>query len=212
MQKILLFLALTLTALGGIGFLFWEQEYKYTLPTPIPQNLKQVETGDSVEAILPRLPGKKGVFVHFYNYDCPCSRFNITEFQSMVRRYSDDIQFIAVLQSEDQDPLKIEEFKKKYDLGIEVIDDPDGSIADALGIYSTPQAVLIQDHKIYYKGNYNRARFCVSRNTKFAEIALDAMLNGEEPPYFPEVALTAYGCELPSNSEANNSTNLLSIF
>ncbi len=210
MQKIFLFLTLVIIALGGIGYLFWEQEYKYTLPTPVPQDLKQVNQGDSIQTDLPLEAGKQGVFVHFYNYDCPCSRFNITEFQSMVRRFSDEIQFIAVLQSDEPDARKIEEFRKKYDLGIEVVTDPDGKIADQLGIYSTPQAVLIKDQKIFYKGNYNRARFCVSRNTKFAEIALQALLKGEEPPFFPEVALTAYGCELPSNSNDNKS--LLSIF
>lgn len=207
-RKAFLFFTLLFICLGGIAWLFWHQEFKYTLPTPVPADLTEVSPGDSIS--LPFSTSSKNVFVHFYNYDCPCSRFNIAEFKSMVRRYSGDIEFIAVLQA-DGDQEKIKTFKDKYDLGIRVIDDPDGKIADLLGVYSTPQAVLIKGDRVFYKGNYNRARFCISRNTKFAEIALTALINDEPPPEFPSVAFTAYGCELPSNTEQSDLT-LFSFF
>ncbi len=130
----------------------------------------------------------------------------------MVRRHADSVEFVAILQADKNDQAGIEEFKKKYDLGIRVINDPEGSIAATLGVYSTPQAVLIKDETIFYKGNYNRARFCLSRNTKFAEIALQAMVNNEPAPEFPEVALVAYGCELPSNTSEPDQSTLFSIF
>lgn len=210
LKKVLLFSLLLLICLGGIGYVFWEQEYKYTMPTPVPADLAQINNGDSVE--LPFTTSKKNLFIHFYNYDCPCSRFNINEFQSMVRRHSDSVEFIAVLQADKNDKAGIEKFKKKYDLGIRVINDPDGNIASILGIYSTPQAVLIKNNQLFYKGNYNRARFCLSRNTKFAEMALQAMVNNEPAPEFPEVALVAYGCELPSNESESDKSILFSIF
>lgn len=208
MKKLALFIVLLIICLGGIGLLFWSQEYKYTLPTPVPENLQSVAEGDTV--ILPFRTDKQNVFLHFYNYDCPCSRFNITEFQSMVRRYADDVEFFAILQTSDTDKEAVKKFREKYDLGIGVIEDPQGKVAAELGVYSTPQAVLIRNGRIYYKGNYNRARFCLSRNTKFAEMALTAMVRNEPAPAFPEQALVAYGCELPSNQSNNN--NLFSIF
>ncbi len=211
MRKLLLFTLFVMGIMGAIGYIFWEQEYKFTLPTPIPENLKEVDAGDSVWLDFAEPTDRKGMFIHFFNRDCPCSRFNITEFESMVRRFGDNIEFMAVIQEEGNSKAAAE-FRKEYDLGIPVIYDQAGAIADSLGVYSTPQAVLIRNGKIFYKGNYNRARFCVSRNTKFAELALQALVNDEEPPYFPSVAYTAYGCELPSNQPNESSKNWLSIF
>lgn len=186
-----------------IASIFWRQEFQYTLPTKAPRDLKRVSLGDSVEINLSK--NQRDIFIHFYNYDCPCSRFNIKEFQSLVRKFSDKVHFVAVLQTPDNNNKKTtERFKSKYDLGIETIVDANGTIAKELGIYSTPQAVIIKNHKIFYKGNYNKARFCLTQNTQFAKMALTALVNDEEPPIFPEIATMAYGCELPSNKSKNN--------
>lgn len=194
--------------MSAIALIFWVEEWKYAQPTPKPLTLREVHQGDVVR--LPeRIQSEKPVFLHFYNYECPCSRFNIKEFESLVYRFGKDISFFAVLQTDDH-PRAIEQFKRKYDLGIPIIEDPEGKLASALGVYSTPQAVIIDKGKIYFKGNYNKARFCTTRNTKFAEIALKALLAGEEAPVFPEIALISYGCELPSNNTTER--KLLSIF
>ncbi|WP_185154405.1 redoxin domain-containing protein [Fulvivirga sp. M361] len=179
--------------------MFWKQEYKFLQPTPIPENLKTIHKGDTLDIPFLRT-FQKNTYIHFYNYDCPCSRFNIKEFQAMVRKYDDQIKFIAVLQTEDNDAKAIKKFKKKYDLGIETLLDPKGEIAHTLGVYSTPQAVILKGNTLFYKGNYNKARFCLSKNTRFAELALAALLNNEPSPSFPAIAEIAYGCELPINS------------
>ena len=208
--RILLFTLIVVTCLGLIAKIFWEQEYKFVQPTPVPDNLKVVLKGDSVGLDLFTTFGPD-LFIHFYNYECPCSRFNIKEFGSLVKKYSKNIEFLAVLQIDDQNPRAINQFKEKYDLGIPIIED-DGKLAYTLGIYSTPQAVIIKEGKIYYKGNYNKARFCLSKNTKFAEQALKAFVNGEDAPVFPTVAEIPYGCELPSNSaRAKKSPNLFNL-
>lgn len=125
-------------------------------------------------------------------------------------KYKSEVNFVAVVQSSDMDPKSRSDFIEKYDLGIPVIYDADGHYANALGIYSTPQAVIIDESSIFYKGNYNKARFCTTTSTKFAEIALHALINNEPAPNFPEVAEIAYGCELPSNG--NTSTRLFDFF
>jgi hypothetical protein len=169
-------------------------------PTPKPENLLQVNQGDSIDLSLYKDYNSKPIYIHFYNYDCPCSRFNIKEFELMVTKYKDQISFLAIVQSSNAlDNNAVEDFEAKYGLGIPTIYDSDGNYADNLGIYSTPQAVLIKDSKIFYKGNYNKARFCTSKNTKFAEIALEALLNNDLAPEFPMLAMVPYGCELPSN-------------
>ena len=191
--------------LALIGFIAWEQEYQYTLPTPKPVHLKDIRLGDRVD--LSFLPGRtipKNTYIHFYNFECPCSRFNIKEFQSIVRQYSGQVNFIAVLQAGEENPGVLQQFEEKYGLGIKTILDKSGEIAHALGVYSTPQVVILKSDTIFYKGNYNRARFCLSKNTKFAELALTALLSNKTLPDFPAVAGIAYGCELPSNSPSRN--------
>jgi peroxiredoxin len=191
-----------------MGWLFWKQEYQFLRPTAKPNHLQNVVHGDTVDlSYLKREGITKNTFIHFYNYDCPCSRFNIKEFEALVKKYSNEIEFVAVLQADDIDVDAIRAFKKKYDLGIRIIDDPKGEVANSLGVYSTPQAVILKENKLYYRGNYNKARFCMSKNTKFAEIALRALVNNELLPALPSIALVPYGCELPSNRD-NKSTFL----
>lgn len=202
--RILFFMLFSSSIIGIIGFIFWEQEYKFSLPTPKPEHLVNLQSGDTVDhSKLPFSTSKK-TYVHFYNYDCPCSRFNIKEFQSLVKRFSKEVEFIAVINTTASSEQEVNQFITKYDLGIKTIRD-DGKIAKALGVYSTPQAVILSGNKIYYKGNYNKARFCLSKNTKFAEQALTALVNNQKLPAFPLVATVAYGCELPSNQRKTQS-------
>lgn len=128
----------------------------------------------------------------------------------MVKKFSSEVEFIAILNTKSDDQSAINRFKHKYDLGITTIIDKDGSIARSLGVYSTPQAVLLSERTIYYKGNYNKARFCLSKNTKFAEQALIALVDDEPPPVFPSIAVISYGCELPSNT--SNQKSLFNLF
>lgn len=209
--KIILFTLFAISSLLGIGKLFWEQEYKFAQPTPIPETLKKVAKGDSVTVPLVN-HSKSNLYLHFYNYECPCSRFNIKEFQSLVKKHSDKVDFVAVLQTSKSNKTAVSKFLKRYDLGIPVIHDINGDIAEALGVYSTPQAVIIKNHTVYYKGNYNKARFCLSKNTKFAEQALHTLVNGKDLPDFPIVAEIAYGCELPSNTKKESTfSNLFNL-
>lgn len=212
-MKIILAIFLTLFVLSGIGLIFWEQEWKFSKPTPVPVNFTEVNSGDSISNDLLSLLGIESndqAFIHFYNFDCPCSRFNIKEFKNLVIQYESEVEFIAILETIGKSKKEVKSFREKYDLGIDIQLDKDGSIAKVLGIYSTPQAVLIKNQQIYFSGNYNKARFCTTQNTKFASLALNAMVNNKEAPVFPELATIAYGCELPANG--NNNTRMDKFF
>ena len=125
----------------------------------------------------------------------------------MVLRYRQDVNFVALVQVEDDQMRMAQKFKRKYDLGIPVQLDLRGEIAASLGVYATPQAVLIDEAgKVFYKGNYNSTRYCTSKTTAFANIALQAFVDGKTAPLFPELAFTAYGCELPSNTQGKAKT------
>jgi len=197
---------LTLSILTAIGLIFWQQEWQFSKPTAVPDNYTKVQKGDSLSNELLSslgLEADEQAFIHFYNFDCPCSRFNIKEFQNLVIQYNSEVKFLAVLETVDKGNNEIQEFKDKYDLGINIHLDKKGGIAEQLGVYSTPQAVLIKNQQIFFSGNYNKARFCTTQNTKFASLALSAMVEDREPPVFPELATIAYGCELPANGNTN---------
>ncbi len=200
--KIVLY-ALTIgVLLGGIGYIFYLEEFQYAQATPIPENYKSVNIGDSIAIDLPGLSGNKAVFIHFFNNDCPCSRFNIDEFKQMVYRYKEDISFLAIIQGDETEKEAVDKFKSKYDLGIPTMFDQNGKIAYELGVISTPQAVIVdQNHKIYYKGNYNKARFCTAKNTQFADMALRSFIENKPPPKLSLLASVPYGCALPGNKE-----------
>ena len=87
--------------------------------------------------------------------------------------------------------------REKYGLTVPILSDT--SLARACGVYSTPQAVLIDaSHTLYYRGNYNRSRYCTDQKTNYAKMAIDSLLAQQQQPAFNQYALTAYGCSLPN--------------
>jgi thiol-disulfide isomerase/thioredoxin len=182
--------------MATVVVLFWYNEWVYSLPTPVPENYKVVDTGTSVDIAgkLSFKPGKP-VFLHFYNPDCPCSRFNMPHFKSLVNQYRNKIQFVIVPVT----PKKYtaEAILKKFDLDLPVIFDT--TLATACGVYSTPQAVLLDtSHQLYFRGNYNRSRFCTDKKTEYARRAIDKLLHNNAAIIFDQFALKAYGCQLPN--------------
>ena len=62
--------------LSAVGALFWYNEYIYHLPTPVPENYKPVYPGETIALKSPlKEYNNKPLFLHFFNPDCPCSRF-----------------------------------------------------------------------------------------------------------------------------------------
>ena len=194
-MKKTLTIAWLLLIFSGIACIFWYTDWKYSLPTPIPSAYHPVTTGSYVDLVT-KLPvaGNKPVFLHFFNPDCPCSRFNIPYFKALVRKYGDKISFaVVVVNNSDYTAAEIQ---RKFDLDIPV--SFDSTLAAACGVYSTPQAVLLDaTHRLYYRGNYNKSRYCTDTRSNYAQMAVDSLFNNVPRPLFTGYALKAYGCQLP---------------
>jgi hypothetical protein len=193
-----LFISVWLTlALSGMSYIFWHNELKYSLPTPLPDGYNPARLGAYID-LAGKLPaaGDKPLFIHFFNPECPCSRFNMAHFKSLVRHYGDKISFAIVVLNKDQ-PSTEREIQSEFDLNVPI--SFDSSIAGICGVYATPQAVLLDAHRhLYYRGNYNKSRYCTDKNTNYAQMAIDTLLCNNTLPAFAPVAFRSYGCELPT--------------
>lgn len=193
---VLLFAASAMTA---IAWVFWDQDLRYSLPTPPPPGLQQPALGTPI--VLPaeiesRLASHgKPLLLHFYNPDCPCSRFNADHVAGLLHEFQERVTFCEVLEADR------EHAAEDSGLNLTRFLDTDGSLAATMGVYSTPQAVLLDgDRRIRFRGNYNTSRYCSDRTTEFVRLAIEAMLSGRV--YEPPTAATAsYGCELPDAEE-----------
>lgn len=187
---------------------FWQYEVKYALPTPAPIDLVEVCIGSQVDIEPFITQGEKPMLLHFFNPNCPCSKFNIKEFFDLEKEYGKNIDLAIILESELEED--VDQFKKTYGSEVDILLDKDGAISDVLGIYSTPQAVILDtDGVIYYKGNYNKARFCTNKDSRFVDQALEHLMAGEPLPIFTEKATIAYGCNLPSDKDKIIAVNTL---
>jgi hypothetical protein len=194
-KKVFVYVCLILIA-TGIVTVFWKQEMVYALPTPVPHDFKPVATGQHL--LLPLNKHSKPLFLHFFNPACPCSRFNMKHFKTLVHEYGKRVDFRIVVQTQDS-TLSAENIKSKFDVDLPCIIDRDKKIAGLCGVYSTPQAVIIDAaDNLYYKGNYNRARYCTDKKSDFAQMALDSLLKDLDRPVFSVLATRPYGCSLPS--------------
>lgn len=192
MKKILVALWLVLLV-AAMGTLFWYNQYRYSLPTPVPANYKAISTGTYI-----RLPGNlhaasnKPVFLHFFNPDCPCSRFNINHVKALIKQYGSQASFAVVLVTAKQYTAK--QIQDKFDLNIPIVQD--AALAAACGVYSTPQAVILSTGKqLFFRGNYNSSRYCTNKKSEYARQALDNLLHNLPVVHNPS-ATTAYGCRL----------------
>lgn len=200
-MKVFIWLLSVSSAFLLIGYIFWQQEIQYWTPTVKPDGVIEVSIGEqiSIESLGKSLPLSKPLHVHFFNVDCPCSRFNLKEFELLVHSFHEEVDFIIVLQAEKYHPSKVKDVIKKVGKNLPVIEDKDGAIANTFGIYAAPQAVIIQkDGSIYYKGNYNINRYCTQAESAFAAQSLHSLLQNKAPKDYGLLASTPYGCVLPS--------------
>ena len=197
-----------LVALGEVALIavmiamFWYQDWRYSLATPKPPNLKRPAMGtvlplEAISATGSTSSSPRPILLHFFNPDCPCSRFNLDHVRKLHRQFGDRVDFVAVLEGTNAERLQ-QQFAQ-LNLPLRCIVDGDRSLAEVTGVYATPQAVILdRQQKLFYRGNYNTSRYCVAPQTEFARLALESLLQKSSEPSPHSIAATrAYGCSLP---------------
>lgn len=187
-----------------IAFLFWQQDWQYSRPTPRPEGLRQPAVGAkiSLASLLKTADATQDprpLLLHFFNPSCPCSRFNLNHLQVLLRQYGSRLRFLAVLQSDSpkQSVTEIQSAFQSLGLPMDAVVDASGEIARQVGVYSTPQAVLLNSQqRIFFRGNYNSSRYCNSRESEYARLAIESLLSSKAAPSLPPSATLAYGCPL----------------
>jgi len=184
------------SSFSAISYLFWLNELKYRLPTPMPAEYRKVAEGTTIDVQSDlKIAGNKPVLIHFFNPECPCSRFNLKHVKSLIKQYSDVVSFAVVVVNEDKDYTE-EEIKDRFGLDLPI--SFNSALAEKCGVYSTPQAVILNENReLYYRGNYNKSRYCTDKASNYAQMALDSLLESNYDVEFSPYALKAYGCELP---------------
>lgn len=178
-----------------IVYIFWHEEVRYSLPTPVPHHYAAVDVNQKIVLEIQGSYADTPLYLHFYNPDCPCSRFNAKHIRELIRAHGDSVKALIIVPS----IVDIKTAANEFGESLEIIPDEDGRIAKACGVYSTPQAVIIdRNGKLFYRGNYNRARYCTAQATNYAELALLSLINDARPPVFDVFATQSYGCQLPS--------------
>lgn len=179
-----------------VAGIFWHTELVYSKPTPIPEQFTAVSEGSVIQLALENgLHSRKPRLIHFFNPDCPCSRFNVQHLQSLVNKYGEQVDFSVVVLTDKT--YSEAEIRDRFDFTVPI--SFDASIADRCGVISTPQAVILDsDARLFYRGNYNKSRYCTDVKSDYARIAIDSLLAGESTIGMNPLAKVAYGCALPS--------------
>ena len=184
-----------------IGYVFWTEEVKFWTPTPKPDSVKEINMGEKAPLAVIGINGDldRPLLIHFYNPFCPCSKFNFKEFKKITSDYKGKMDFLLVAQTDKDVPNLKSEISNKFFNKINIKIDTSGNIAEEFGVYSSPQVVLVDDQGyIFYKWNYNSARYCTNKQTAYASISIEKLLNDRGVPDFTSQATTPYGCVLPS--------------
>lgn len=196
MKKALVIAWLILLAVA-VGTIFWYTDLVYRLPTPVPAGYKPVAQGTVVNSPALNAWVKKPVFLHFFNPDCPCSKFNVTLFKALVHQYGQQLDFAVVVMSNKK--YTAEQIREKIGVKAPILFND--ALAKTCGVYSTPQVALLNNkHELFYRGNYNRTRYCADEKTNYAKMAIQGLLSAQAKLSLNRLAYKSYGCELPGCS------------
>ncbi len=129
---------------------------------------------------------KKALVFVFTNTTCPVAQRYLPTLNALEKEYRDKgVQFVAVNAADEDTLVAMATQSVKYDIEFPFVKDFDGSVARALGVQRTPEAVVLDaDKSIRYRGRIDdQFRLRGNRDkptTTELKDALDAVLAGKK--------------------------------
>ena len=81
--------------------------------------------------------------------------------RDLIRAHRGRVTVVAVIEPEGGALPAHAAIDAEREPGVPVLVDADGSLAKMVGVYSSPQAVIVDTRgALYYRGNDNLARYC----------------------------------------------------
>ena len=165
----------------------------FTLPDVVTED--EVSLSDYEEKI---------VVLMFHSTSCPFYAMNEKKgydrvFVPMVDDYKEkDVVFLGINSNRTQSIEKIQKYIEKHEINYAVLKDEGNKIADAYGAKSTPHIMVIdQEGKLRYRGGVEKLSGgpanCGKSDTQYLGPVIDALLEGEDPPY---TETKASGCSI----------------
>lgn len=190
---------LALWLVGTLGA-FWALGARYAVPVERPAGAATLrpETAPALPASqvgnFPATVKGQVTVLNFWNPTCPCSRFAQRHVATLVQEYSRrGVRFLTIATCE---PGEAETTRKRWErtaISTPLVIDEGGAIARQWGAWAAPAAVVIDGHgKLAYVGAYNVSRYCDTRDTAYAQQAIEALLSQKAPP---RASLPFYGCQ-----------------
>ena len=177
-----------------MGWLFWQEVYRHALPLAAPLDFQAVPRGSCIplDELTPFQEKEQAMFVHFFDPNCPASRFTLPHFQQIVQQYHTRIAFVVIIPA-DISPAQVFPLLGHQMI---VIQDTDQQWQKACGVYASPQAALISDTgSLYFRGNYSQTQLCTLVGENYAILSLDRLLSDKPAIDWGYQAHVPRGCQ-----------------
>lgn len=133
---------------------------------------------------------------HFYDPSCGIAQNNIDHLKLLYDRYSDRkaIWYIVI-----NGEYKTEAVQDRLGFEAKFIEDLDDHIASELGVINTPQLVILDRKKLYFRGSYlKNGAFCGADDitSSDAGVALMSSMKRNQLPLYLKDQKSLVGCPL----------------
>lgn len=178
--------AFDIDAVANQTVFFESGELGNRLENLIEAEVKQGKKSDSISVI------------HFWNPDCPCSKFNEVHVKKIISDYSDkNVAFSVVVSGKSAEQRKERSLLAKQVFNLAAVKDIRSDWPMEKGPPSSPAvAIMNKQGKLVYFGPYSLGARCSPEKGKFVEKVLDR-LKDEKLSQKKQLNTLAVGCFCP---------------
>ncbi|GAC1358322.1 MAG: hypothetical protein NVSMB47_11260 [Polyangiales bacterium] len=140
--------------------------------------------------------GASWTVITFFSASCPCQRLHDARVGALYATFAPrGVRFVGVDAEADATPAKDAEEARRRGYPFALLSDPDGRLADALGVTAATESVVLdREGRVRFHGGLDSDRVTATDDAPpYLRDALDALLRGEEPP---DPAPKALGCAI----------------